>query len=220
MNINLIGIIGGTGPQGKGLAIRFAQSGIQVIIGSRSEERAQNIAKELNERISSSLITGKTNAEMLKYTELVFLTIPYNTVEETLTPIVASIKEHSKILIDVTVPMEFVKGKGMVYVEVEEGSMAMRIKKLVDPIPVVAAFKTIGAHALQNIDKLLNRDTFVVGPKEARHQIINLVEKINTLSAIDAGPLREAVTVERLVPFLIGVNRRYKVKDSGLKVVM
>ena len=85
---------------------------------------------------------------------------------------------------------------------------------------MVGAFKTISAEALLEIDKLLNRDTFVYGPKDSRIEIMELISKVETLRPIDAGPVREGETVERLVPFLININRRYKIKDSGIKIIM
>lgn len=215
-----IGIIGGTGPQGKGIAMRFALNGIEIIIGSRSKERAETISKELNLLINGSNITGMSNSDVIKSSEILFLTIPFETVNDTLIPLIDDIKEYCKIFVDVTVPMHHEKGKGMVYVQIPEGNMSKSIQKLVDPVPVVAAFKTIGSHALLDIKNPLERDTFVLGSKENRESIIEIISNIKTLRPINAGPLREVETVERLVPFLINVNRRYKIKDSGLKVVM
>ena len=215
-----IGIIGGTGPQGKGIALRLAKAGIQVIIGSRSEERAKIKAQELNDILSSLLISGLSNIDLVNNCDILFLTTPYESVRDTVLSLVENMKTRTKILVDVTVPLTFEKGKGMVFVDMEGGSMAKYVQNLVDPIPVVGALKTIGAHALLDLEKPLERDTFVVGLKDPRNQIIELLSKIEGLRAIDAGPLREAVTIERLVPFLININRRYKVKDSGLKVIM
>lgn len=215
-----ISMIGGTGPQGQGLALRLATAGYEVVIGSRTLEKAQRIAKELNDKLSINTITGMANNDVILASDIVFLTIPYDTVQATLEPLVATIREQTRIFIDVTVPMKYEKGKGMIFDTPAQGSMAKYISEVLNPVPVVGAFKTISAQALLEIEKPLNRDTFVYGSKESRKEIMSLIEKIETLRPIDAGPLREGETIERLVPFLINVNKRYKVKDSGLKIIM
>ncbi len=215
-----IAILGGTGPQGQGLALRLAKAGYEVLIGSRTLEKAQTIAKELNSKLSLDNITGMTNSDVIPSTNIIFLTIPYENVQETLNPLIDAIKKHTHIFVDITVPMKYEKGKGMVFDEPEKGCMSKQISEIINPVPVVGAFKTISAEALLDISKTLNRDTFVYGPKEARNEIMNLISNIETLRPIDAGPLREGETVERLVPFLININRRYNVKDSGIKIIM
>ena len=215
-----IGIIGGTGPQGQGLALRLAKAGYEITIGSRSSERAENIAKELSEKVQQGTIAGKKNEEVVQENEILLVTVPYDTVTSTLQPLVDLIKKKTRLLIDVTVPMAFEKGKGMVFVKLEQGCMLTLVKDIVSPVPVVGAFKTISAHALLDIEHLLNRDTFVYGPKDQREEVMELISKIETLRPINAGPSSEGETIERLVPFLININRRYKVKDSGIKIVM
>lgn len=215
-----IGIIGGTGPQGQGIALRLAKAGYEVIIGSRSTEKAEKISKELLEKLPQASITGKSNENVVQENEIILLTVPYETVTETLTPLVELIKSKTQIFIDVTVPMKYEKGIGMVFVKIEQQSMTALVKGLLAPVPVVGAFKTISAHALLDIEKLLDRDTFVYGPKEQRAKVIELISKIESLRPINAGPSSEGETIERLVPFLININRRYKVKDSGIKIVM
>lgn len=215
-----IGIIGGTGPQGQGIAMKLAKAGYEVLIGSRSNEKAHSVASDLNEKMQTNNISGDTNNNVISSVKVVFLTIPYENVESTVQPLIDLIKDNIQIFIDVTVPMKFEKGYGMKHVKPEQGSMSALISGLISPVPVVGAFKTIGAHALLDITKPLNRDTFVYGPKTQRKEVIDIISKIEDLRAIDAGPLDEAETIERLVPFLININRRYKVKDSGIKVVM
>ncbi len=215
-----ISIIGGTGPQGQGLALRLAKAGYEVLIGSRTLEKAQKIAKELNEKLNQDSITGMTNEDVVRATPIVFLTIPYDTVQSTLEPLTEVIKNHTHIFVDITVPMKYEKGKGMIFDTPIKGCMSKQISEMLDPVPVVGAFKTISAHALLEIEKPLNRDTFVYGSKESRTEIMDLIAKVETLRPIDAGPLREGETVERLVPFLININKRYKVTDSGIKIIM
>lgn len=215
-----IGIIGGTGPQGQGLTLRLAKAGYGVLIGSRTLEKAQRIANDLNNKLSLNSITGMINNDVILSAKIIFLTIPYETVQDTLVPLLETIKAHTHIFVDITVPMKYEKGKGMVFDEPRQGCMSKQISELISPVPVVGAFKTISAEALLEIDKQLNRDSFVYGPKDSRMEIIDLLSKVETLRPIDAGPTREGETVERLVPFLVNINRRYKVKDSGIKIIM
>ena len=215
-----LGLIGGTGPQGQGIALRLAKAGYKVMIGSRNHEKAQSIAKELNQKLSSNNIEGSSNQEVVKTTKILLVTIPYETVKETIEPLLEFIKQNTQLIIDITVPMKFVKGSGMVFDQPEAGCMAKAISELVSPVPVVGAFKTISSHALLDIQKLLNRDTFVFGPEPQRTEVMNIISKIETLRPINAGPIREGETIERLVPFLININRRYKVTDSGIKIIM
>jgi hypothetical protein len=220
VNFLKIGIIGGTGPQGKGIALRLAKAGYEVVIGSRTLEKANSIIDELRSMGNFDNITGRTNLDVISEVKIIFVTIPYETVQSTLEPLLDLIKKNITILVDITVPMKFVKGSGMVFDSPEHGTMSKFLTKLVEPVPVVGALKTISAHALMDINSPLNLDTFVFGPKEYRKEIIELISKVETLRPIDAGPISAAETVERLVPFLININRRYKVKDSGIKIVM
>ena len=215
-----IGIIGGTGPQGKGIALRLAKNGQhEILIGSRVQKRAEDIAQNLNELGKTKNIKGFTNQSIVQKSEFLFLTVPYASIESTLGPLLEDIKKNTQILVDVTVPMEFEKGKGMTYVILPQGSSSRQVQNLVNPVPVVGALKTISAHALLDQEKPLNRDTFVFGRKEAKTSILKLISELSDLRAIDAGGLSASETVERLVPFLINLNRRYKVSDSGLKAI-
>lgn len=215
-----LGIIGGTGPQGQGLALRLANAGYKIFIGSRSQDKAKGIAEELNKKLKGTDIEGVSNADAIKLAKIILITIPYESVKETLEPLLDAIKENTQIIIDIVVPMKFVKGSGMVFDQPELGCMAKTISQMVAPVPVVGAFKTISAHALLDIDKQLNRDTFVFGPNPQRSDVINIISKVETLKPINAGPIREGETVERMVPFLININRRYKVTDSGIKLIL
>lgn len=212
-----VGIIGGTGPQGRGIALRWALAGREVMVGSRSQARADEVAVELNSHLPRPKITGVTNDQLVRECDTVVLTVPFEHARSTVEPLVPLLREYCQLFIDVTVPMRFEKGKGLVSVPVEEGSATQMLGHLLKPVPVVGAFKTISAHALEDLSTPLDRDTFVVGPSEARTKAIALVGEVASLRPVDGGPSREAQCVERLVPFLININRRYKVKNAGLK---
>ena len=107
-NAKKFGLIGGTGPQGQGIALRLAKAGYKIMIGSRSHEKAQSIARDLNQKLSSNNIEGGSNHEVVQTTKILLVTIPYETVKETLEPLLEIIKENVRLLIDITVPMKFV----------------------------------------------------------------------------------------------------------------
>jgi hypothetical protein len=157
---------------------------------------------------------------MLEQCEIVLLTVPYEHALRTCETYLEKFHKYTKIFVDVTVPMEWQKGKGMVVIRPAEGSGAQQIKKLLGDIPVVAAFKTQSAEGLLNKEKKLDEDNFICGPENERLIIIELAKEIPGIRPINSGPLREAATIEPLVPFLININRRYNIKDSGLKIVM
>jgi hypothetical protein len=213
-----IGFLGGTGIEGKGLALRFAASGGSVVLGSRSEARAQAAAREYNELLGSPLIRGMVNREMLAASEIVFLTVPY----EHAVPAIESCRSdfsNGQILVDVTVPMVFREGRAE-YVEQEAGSNAELLAKYVPKhVPLVAAFKTIPAHILAEREIELNCDIFVCGDiKEAREKVMEAARMIPTLRPLDAGPLRIARTLERMTVLAVNLNRRYKKKGARFRI--
>jgi predicted dinucleotide-binding enzyme len=117
--------------------------------------------------------------------------------------------------------MEYQKGKGMLPVRPEEGSGAQAIKKLLGDVSVVGAFKTQSAEELMAHEEKLNQDNFICGPKEHRGEIMELCKEIEGLRPINSGPLREATVIEPMVPFLININRRYKLpKGTGAGFIL
>jgi NADPH-dependent F420 reductase len=213
-----IGFLGGTGIEGKGLALRFAAAGASVVLGSRSEERAQVAAREYNVLLGSPLIRGMVNRDMLAASEIVFLTVPY----EHAVPAVESCRADfspGHILVDVTVPMAFREGRAE-YVEQEAGSNAELLARHVpEGVHLVAAFKTIPAHVLAEREIELNCDIFVCGDsKAAREKVMEAASIIPTLRPLDAGPLRMARTLERMTVLAVNLNRRYKKKGARFRI--
>ena len=194
----------------------MAQNGRKIYIGSRTETKAKETASNLNDQLNNTNIVGLTNENMIKNSDVLLLTVPFEYAESTVRQHLELIKSHCKIFVDVTVPMTREKGKGMVPIPVPEGSSAQMLKKILNPVPVVGAFKTIGAHALLDLSTNIDRDTFVLGPLEERKILMDLISEINGIRPINAGPIRESQAIERLVPFLLNINRRYKVKDAGI----
>ena len=172
----VIGFIGGTGPEGKGLALRFALAGEDVLIGSRDETRAAEAAAELSALSSAGSIGGGLNDEVAARSDIVFVVVPYAGHRPTL----EALREHlkGKIVVDVVAPMEFGKG-GARAVPVPEGSAALQAKALLPDSTIAAAFQTISARDLMNTDGPVDSDVVVCGQsREARETVMALAEKV------------------------------------------
>jgi NADPH-dependent F420 reductase len=213
-----IGFLGGTGIEGKGLALRFALAGVPVIIGSRSAERAQSAAQQYNNETGKALIRGMTNPEMLAASEIVFLTVPFDHTKPALEALRADFSANL-VLVDVTVPILF-KAGSVEYWEPAEGSNAELVASLVpERVQVVAAFKTIPAHILAETDVPLQCDVFVCSDsQDAKTKLMAAAGLIPTLRPLDAGPLKNARILERMTVLAIHLNRHYKKKGARYRI--
>lgn len=220
MNQQLVAIIGGTGDQGKGLALRWAQAGWSVLIGSRAAERAQAAAAEFKAELGGNAdIRGLANAEAAASAALVVLTVPFAAQLPTLKEIVPALQPGT-LLIDVTVPLEpAVGGKPTRMLGVWAGSAAEQCRELAPAsVEVVAAFHNVGAQALSEHAHPVECDILVCGDsKVAKERVRPLVEAIAGCRYVDAGPLANARTVEAMTALLIGLNIRYK-KHTGIRI--
>jgi NADPH-dependent F420 reductase len=214
-----VGIIGGTGEEGRGLALRWAMAGAQVILGSRVAERAREAADELNQVLGQEKIRYGTNEAAVAASEFVLLTVPFNHAAATLESLNDNFRSDA-ILIDITVPVSFEQGR-VRYVEPAEGSASEHLQgKLPQHIPLVAAFKTEPAHLLLDPQALLDCDTFVASDhKEAKARVIEAIKHLAGLRAVDAGVLYSARCLERMTILLIGINRRYKTRTGRFQVL-
>ncbi|HYK87322.1 MAG TPA: NADPH-dependent F420 reductase [Acidobacteriota bacterium] len=213
-----IGFLGGTGIEGKGLALRFAAAGATVVLGSRSEERAQAAAGEYNKLLGNSSILGMENGKMLAACDIVFLTVPY----ENAVAAIESCKSDfraGQVLIDVTVPMAFREGRAE-YVELETGSNSeLLARHIPEGVDLVAAFKTVPAHLLADLSSELNCDIFVCGDSgKAREKVMEAARMLPTLRPLDAGPLKIARILERMTVLAVNLNRRYKKKGARYRI--
>ncbi len=220
-----IGLIGGTGPQGQGLALRWGMVGESVIMGSRKQEKADRISQEVNTKLGKDLVVPMTNEACVQEADIILITVPFEYAVKTLEPLLDFMSEK-KILVDVTVPLKpFGKGK-MVDVlpnlDQNTRSATELLRKIVPPeIPVIGAFKTLSNTTLQDIDRLptLNQDVYIFGKsKEAKHIIKEKATIIKNLHPVDSGGTLSARHVEHFTAFLIGLNRRYRTHDCGFKV--
>jgi 8-hydroxy-5-deazaflavin:NADPH oxidoreductase len=211
---NFVAIVGGTGAEGSGLAARLAKVGVEVRIGSRNLEKAQDAAR----RIGGSA-SGHTNAEAASGASIVILTVPLSAQVETLKSIRGHIAPDA-VLVDATVPLEVaIGGRVSRTVTLWDGSAAQQAARLLPGIPVVAAFHALSAEALANLDRPLDCDALVCGDNaDAKAKVSALAQLIPGVRAIDAGPLDNARLLESAAALLISLNLRHKVKESGMRI--
>lgn len=220
MSNQRIAIIGGTGDQGKGLALRWARAGHEILLGSREAARAQSAAGEMAAQLGDAVsIAGHANAEAAAGAEIVVLTVPYAAQIATLKDIQKSLRPGT-LLVDVTVPLEpAVGGKPTRILGVWAGSAAEQCAELApEGVSVVSAFHNVGADALSALDHDVACDILVCGnDKTAKERLRPLVEAIPGCRYIDAGLLANSRTVEAMTALLIGINIRYKA-HSGVRI--
>lgn len=214
-----VGLIGGTGEEGRGLALRWALAGARVTIGSRVIERAQTTADELNAIIGGDWIGYATNQVAIASSEFVLLTVPFAHAASTIEAHRQDFREGS-ILLDITVPVSFEQGR-VRYVDLPEGSASEHLQPLLPSyVALVAAFKTEPAHLLAETHEPLECDSFVASDsKEAKTRVMDAITFIKGLRPVDAGTLYSARALERMTVLAIGINRRYKVKAARYRVV-
>ncbi len=213
-----IAIIGGTGPEGSGLALRWARAGEKVIIGSRSGDRAAATAASISQRVNATSISGSDNSSACAAADIVALTIPFEAHAETLNHLKSSF-HAGQILVDATVPLAAsVGGKPTHPLGVWQGSAAQQAAELVPGgVAVVAAFHNVCADCL-NDDKPVDCDVIVCSDnKEAAKKVRELARKIPGLRAIDGGKLENARIVEQITALQIGLNIRHKGR-AGIRI--
>jgi len=211
-----VAIIGGTGNQGPGLALRWAKSGrYRVIIGSREALKAQIVAESLNTRLGEKVVEGMTNEAAAAAADIVVLTVPYSAHASTLESIRPQLR--GKVLVDVTVPLQPPR-VSRVYIPPGGSATAEAQALLGDEVRVVCAFQNVSATHLPRLDEPFVCDVLVCGDdRDAKAEAIALAEAAG-LRGLDAGPLQNAVVVEGLTPLLIGINKRYNVEGAGIQV--
>jgi NADPH-dependent F420 reductase len=212
MDPNAIAILGGTGDQGLGLALRFAQAGRPVVIGSRKLERAQAAAEEVRAAVPGAQVEGLDNADAVAKAPLVILSVPFEHTAGT----VKAVKDRlgpQHIVVSMGVPLATAIGDGAVRtVGVWQGSCAELVASLVpEGVQVVSAFQNVSAHRLRELAAPVECDVVVSGPPAARNTVMALCALVPGLRGVDGGPLAKARFVEGLTALLIGLNARYKV---------
>lgn len=214
-----IAVIGGTGPQGKGLGYRFARAGHSVVLGSRSAEKAGPVADEVTARLAgvegAGSVTGAANADAIGEADVVLLAVPYDGHAE----LVESLPLAGKTVISCVNPLAFDKrGAHGRVIDGGEGSAAEEAQRLQPEATVVGAFHNVSAVLLWGEDDYLDEDVLVVGDVvEAKEVAMDLAESVTSRRGIDAGKLRLARQLEPFTAVLISINRKYKT-HAGVRI--
>jgi len=211
-----IAVLGGTGKEGKGLALRWAVKGHEVVIGSRDAARAQVTAEEIRTRAGDQArVRGADNAAAAQAASIVVLAVPYSAQLGTAQEVVAQLV--GKVLIDVTVPLVPPK---VDRVQMPPGGSAVLVlqERLGAQVKVVSAFQNVSAGHLWDLDHVIDCDVLVCGDDaEAREAAVRLVEDAG-MKGWHAGVLANSVAAEAMTSVLIAINKRYKIPGSGLRI--
>ena len=208
----MIGFLGGTGPEGRGLALRLALAGEGVIIGSRDGGRATAAADEVAGLAPGAVVEGALNEDAAARADVVFVAVPYSAQRSTIEPMAGHLA--GKVVVGVTVPVRFSKGAASIQ-PVPDGSAALEIQALLPDSRVVAAFQTISAHDLLDPNKRVDSDVVVCSNDEdARAQVMELSGRIDGIRAVDGGGLANAAYVEGMTALILNLNRRYKARAA------
>lgn len=219
----IVSVIGGTGPQGLGIALRLAIEGVEVIVGSRKEEKALTVVQEAKDKYADydlSKMCGMANEDAAKEGDILILTVPLAAQKPTL----EGIKEYctDKIVLDATVPLETaIGGKPFRFVDLMEGSAAERTSKILEGTgaKVICAFCNISNSHLSNIPEEIDCDCLIAGDdKESKEIAAEIINKIPGIRTIDTGILEKARIIEKITPLLIGLNIKYKSHYGGLRI--
>ncbi len=210
-----LAILGGTGKEGAGLAMRWALRGYHVIIGSRSADRAKTRAIEMNRELGGDYLTGLANAEAAAAADIVILSVPYGAHQATL----SGLREEcaGKILVDLTVPLQ---PPEITQVNLPAGAAAaLEAQSILGAdATVVAAFQNVSAVKLKRLDQPVDCDVLVCADDPAaRLDVMALVEAAG-MRGIDAGALKNAVAAEALTPVLLHINKTYGVAGAGIRI--
>ena len=213
--VKTIGIIGGTGKEGKGLAYRWAKAGYTIFIGSRSNEKAQSAAEEVNALLENKpTVSGVENSTAAEKADVVVLTVPFTAHQGMLEAIKSEVQ--GKIFIDVTVPL--VPPRVTRVQMPPAGSAALEAQEILgDEVKVVAAFQNISYEHLLH-DEDVNCDVLVCGSNKAARGIVLQLVKAAGLIGWDAGPLENSMVVEGMTSILIGINKQHGVQSAGIRI--
>jgi NADPH-dependent F420 reductase len=208
-----IAVVGGTGPQGKGLAYRWARHGHRITLGSRSAERARAAAEEISARLPNAAVSGATNADAATDAEVVVLAVPYDGHHV----LVTSLKDHlaGKVVVSCVNPLGFDK-LGPYGLDVPGGSAAEEAASIVPSARLVGAFHHVSAVTLWGEqDYLDHEDVLVCGDDEdAKSVAVELARAVTSRAGVDAGRLRIARQLEPWTAVLISINKRYKTRSG------
>jgi 8-hydroxy-5-deazaflavin:NADPH oxidoreductase len=209
-----IAILGGTGKEGAGLAMRWAKVGHSIIIGSRDAERAKAKAVELRDAAHAIPIVGHTNAEAAALGEVIVVALPAAGLANTLPETREACR--GKVVVSTVVPLTF--GGPRLFTPPAVGSSAEEVQSLLPESKVVAAFHHIAAHELADAGHDIECDLLICGADAAAKETVGQLGRSMGLRVIDVGALSNSGPLEGITAVLATINRRYKLKNSGIKI--
>jgi 8-hydroxy-5-deazaflavin:NADPH oxidoreductase len=215
-----VAVIGGTGALGFGLALRWAIAGVRVVIGSRDAARAAEAAEKVLERAGGGDVRGLQNEEAAGGASTVVLSVPFRVQSENLTNLRSALQPQTT-LVDATVPLAAaIGGWATRSLGVWQGSAAQQAEEMSPRgVTVVSAFHTVSAAALSDPERELDEDVLLAGDdRKVKDGVAELVRRIPGLRPVDCGDLEMARILEQLTPLLISVNKRHKIRHSGVKL--
>lgn len=213
-------IVGGTGALGLGLALRFGQAGLPVVIGSRNPQRAHEAAARAAEQVPDGDFRGAENAAAVADAEIVILSVPFASQAQTLGSLKDALKPEQHLVVDATVPLAAeVGGRPTRTIGVWQGSAAQQAQELVpEGVRVLSAFHTVSAALLSDLQHALDEDVLVCGNRrEDKARIVELVNRVDGLRGVDCGRLEMARIVEQFTALLISINVRHKTR-AGIRI--
>ncbi|MEN6342802.1 MAG: NADPH-dependent F420 reductase, partial [Methanospirillum sp.] len=214
-----VSVIGGTGGQGLGIAIRFVQAGEDVIIGSRTVDKAEAAVTKVRELLPNAKnVRAMANPDAAKAADVLVLTVPLAAQKDTL----LSIKEGAagKPLLDATGPLESaIGGSATKCMYLPDGSAAQRAQAILPAAKVICAFNNISQTWFMQLDEAIDCDCLICGDdKDAKAMVTPLIEKIPGVKVVDCGMLERASIIEKITPLLIGLNIRNKCQFGGIRI--
>ena len=210
-----LAILGGTGKEGAGLAMRWALHGYRVIIGSRVEAKAEARADEMNRVLGGNYLSGMSNPAAAQAANLIVLSVPYGAHQATLESVAEFCR--GKVVVDLTVPLQ--PPEIMAVNLPAGGAAALEAQAILgSDVSVVAAFQNVSAVKLKQLGQAVDCDVLVCADDAKAKQAVMQLAKAAGMRGIDAGALKNAVAVESLTPVLLHINKVYRVGGAGIRI--
>ncbi|HET7405155.1 MAG TPA: NADPH-dependent F420 reductase [Candidatus Bathyarchaeia archaeon] len=214
-------VLGGTGDEGYGLALRWAKHGYEITIGSRDPQKAKDAAAKIQASVGKNArVSGLVNTEAASKADIVVVTVPFSALSDTLKTVKPSLRP-GQIVVNVTVPLETsVGGSATRTVEVWDGSAGQLASRLMPKdVKLVTAFNNVSAEMLNDLSKQVDCDVLVCGrDDDAKKTVLALAQAIPGVRGIDAGPIENSRTIEQITALLVSLNIRHGVKSAGLRI--
>ena len=210
-----IAVLGGTGAEGSGLALRWAHAGLDVVIGSRSAARGAAAAAELNARLGTATVRGADNLSACQQADVVVLSVPYEAQAATLESVRSALA--GKTLVTIVAPLLGEK-KGR-YTPAPGGSAAVEAQRQVgEEVTVVAAFQNVSAHQLADLTHDIDCDVLICGDDKAAREVAATLATAAGMRGVHAGTLQNAAVAEGLTAVLVSINAIYKSRGAGIRI--